>query len=61
MKEFRINKHIVLRLDDGKTNIFVNKKLFQKCKFLFLDIPINDIKKLDEVKSIDEAANFDEK
>lgn len=53
MKEFEINKYLSLRLEDGKTNIYVNNKKFQQCKYILIDIPIeasND----DEFESIDE-------
>jgi hypothetical protein len=55
MEEFRVNKLITLRLIDGKTIIFINGQLFQQCKFLLLNIPINKISSLDEIESIDEA------
>ncbi|MHA1985568.1 MAG: hypothetical protein ACW98D_02915 [Promethearchaeota archaeon] len=56
MKEFRINKFIVLKLEDEKTNIYVNDKLFSQCKYLLLNIPIEEVVFIDEIKSIDEAA-----
>ncbi|MBA7605246.1 hypothetical protein ES703_12376 [subsurface metagenome] len=56
MNCFQVNKYITLRLEDGKTNIYVNGTLFRQCKFLLLEIPVNQITTLQEVKSIDEAA-----
>lgn len=41
---------------DGKTNIYVNDVLFNQCKFLLLEIPVNKVRSFDEVESIDEAA-----
>jgi len=38
MKEFRVNKHITLKLENNKTNIYIDEKLFRHCKFLFLNI-----------------------
>ncbi|KKM08312.1 hypothetical protein LCGC14_1725100, partial [marine sediment metagenome] len=40
MKDFVINKYITLKLEDGKTNIYVNGQIFDQCKFLFLNIPV---------------------
>jgi Leucine-rich repeat (LRR) protein len=54
MKEFKINEFLSLRLEDRKTNIYVNNELFRHCKYLLLDIPIEDIDQFDEIKSIDE-------
>lgn len=56
MKEFRINQFIVLKLEDEKTNIYVNDELFSQCKYLLLNILIEDIISIDEIRSIDEAA-----
>ncbi len=55
MKEFEINKLITLRLENGKTNIYINKKLFQQCKFLLINIGPNNVSNFEEVTSIDEA------
>ena len=58
--EFKINKHLSLKLKRGKTLIYVSGKLFRQCKFLLLDIPIIDdgVKEfsLEDIDSIDEAA-----
>ncbi|HDZ17752.1 hypothetical protein LCGC14_0903840 [marine sediment metagenome] len=59
-KEFIINDYLSLKLEDGKTVIYVSGKQFRQCKFLLLDIPITDdgVKEfsLDDIDSIDEAA-----
>jgi len=44
-----------LRLEEGKTNIYIKGKLFQQCKSLMLEIPKNKLKKLSKINSIDEA------
>lgn len=54
-REFRINKHLTLKLEEGKTNIYVNDKLFNQCKFLLLEISVKEMTSLDEIRSIDEA------
>jgi len=53
-KEFRINEFFTLKLERKKTNIYINNKKFIQCKFLLIEIPINDSVELDELKSIDE-------
>ena len=55
MKEFKINKFITLRLEDGKTNIYINNQLFRQCKFLLININSNKVANFEEVNSIDEA------
>jgi len=54
--QFRVNEYLELRLEGKDTIIYVNGERFDQCKFLLLDIPINEIKSLDEIESIDEAA-----
>ena len=56
MKEFRVNRFIVLKLEDEKTNIYVNDELFSQCKYLLLNMPIEDVISINEIRSIDEAA-----
>ena len=53
--EFKIGKNINLKLEDGKTNIFINNKLFRHCKYLLLEIPAERIKAFDEIEAIDDA------
>ncbi len=56
MLEFVINEFVELKLEDGKTNVYVNGEEFIQCKYLLLNIPAQDIGLYDEVDSIDEAA-----
>ncbi len=56
MKEFIVNDFITLRLEEDQTSIYVNNEYFHQCKFLLLDVPINEIRELDNIESIDEAA-----
>ena len=56
MQEFKVNECITLKLEDGITNIYVNEELFDQCKFLLLNIPVDKISSFDEIESIDEAA-----
>ncbi|MHA2269569.1 MAG: hypothetical protein ACXAB8_17360 [Promethearchaeota archaeon] len=55
-KEFKVNEYITLKLEHGKTNIYVNDKRFRQCKFLLLEIPIERMSAFDEIESIDQAA-----
>ncbi len=55
MKEFNINNFLKLRLENGKTIIYVNGKRFNQCKYLLLAIPFDQITPLEEIESIDEA------
>ncbi len=56
IKEFKINSYLKLKLESGRTNIYVNNRLFRQCMYLLLNIPINRIEEYDEIQSIDEAA-----
>jgi len=47
MNEFIVNKFIKLKLEDNKTIIYVNNERFNQCKFLLLDIPIDEMTSLD--------------
>lgn len=59
MSEFRINEHLSLKLEEGKTNIYVDNERFSQCKYLLLNIHIDKISTFDEIQSIDEASvNF---
>lgn len=42
--------------DDGITRIYVSGTPFTQCKFLLLNIDVDEISALDEIESIDEAA-----
>ncbi|MFX0106277.1 MAG: hypothetical protein ACFE75_12425 [Candidatus Hodarchaeota archaeon] len=57
MLKFTINDFLDLRLEDGKTNIYINNELFMHCKHILLTIPFDDI---DDFNSIDDVvAKFD--
>lgn len=53
-KEFRVNEHIVLKLEKEKTNIYIANKLFRQCKSLFFVNPQENEQQW-EISSIDEA------
>ena len=54
--EYQINKYLKLKLEYGKTNIYVNDQKFRQCKYLLFNIPTQKIEQYDEIESIDEAA-----
>lgn len=54
--EFEINKYLKLRLEYGNTNIYINGKKFNTCKYLLFNIPTENVRNFDEIRSIDEAA-----
>ena len=56
MKEFIVNEYITLKLEGKKTNIYVNGELFRQCRFLLINIPIEEISTFDDIESIDDAA-----
>ena len=58
MLKFTINDFLDLRLEDGKTNIYVNNELFMHCKHILLTVPLDDI---DNFNSIDEVVEKLEK
>ena len=55
MKEFKVNKYLSLKLKGKSTIIYVKGKQFHQCKFLLLNIRVDEITSLDEIQSIDEA------
>jgi hypothetical protein len=55
-RKFQVNKFLSLKLEDEKTNIYISGELFRQCKYLLIDIPIENVSSLDELESIDETA-----
>ncbi|MHA2339493.1 MAG: GTP-binding protein [Candidatus Hodarchaeales archaeon] len=53
--KFKVNDHLTLRLENDKTNIYVDGKLFKTCKRLLLDVPIDSNEDPIEIESMDEA------
>jgi len=52
---FKVNRYITLRLENRKSNIYVRGKKFQQCKYLLLDIQIDETRDYGDIESIDEA------
>ncbi|MFX1424897.1 MAG: hypothetical protein ACFFBE_00470 [Promethearchaeota archaeon] len=55
MVKFSINDYLELRLENGTTNIYVNNQLFIQCKHLLLQMSMEELMNLNNIKSIDEA------
>ncbi|MFW9970551.1 MAG: hypothetical protein ACFFDF_10145 [Candidatus Odinarchaeota archaeon] len=56
-KEFKVSKEITLKLEYGKTNIYVKGELFRQCKNLMLSIPVDKISDYENIESIDDASD----
>ena len=54
--EFIVNEFLSLKLEEDITMIYVAEEPFIQCKFLLLEIPTQTMTSLDDMKSIDEAA-----
>jgi hypothetical protein len=58
MSEFKINDYITLKAENGKTEIYILGEKFIQCKFLLMDIPLEDISLVEEIGSIDETSDI---
>lgn len=57
-RKYKINNNITLKLEDGKTTIYIRKEKFLHCKFLFFTIPINGKDTNTSINSIDQASEI---
>lgn len=58
-KEFKVNEHITLKLEEDETNIYVNGERFRQCKYLAFNIPVDRVHEYDTVQSIDDMEQKD--
>ncbi|MFW9878297.1 MAG: hypothetical protein ACFFG0_34885 [Candidatus Thorarchaeota archaeon] len=58
IREFKVNKHILLRLERKNTILYINGKRFIYCKRLVIIIPETDIERYDGIESIDEVSDL---
>ena len=58
VKEFKINDYIKLKLEGDRTNIYVKNRIFTQCMYLLLNIPVDKVRKYDDIDSIDEVAEI---
>jgi uncharacterized protein YlbG (UPF0298 family) len=59
--EFKVNEYLTLKLEKGELNqletiIYIQGKRFIQCKFLLLNIPVDELQSIEEVESVDELA-----
>lgn len=54
-KEFKVNEYLTLKLEGGRTFIYVKGKLFRQCIRLVIHIPVGEVEQYDQIDSIDEA------
>lgn len=54
-KNFKVNEFITLKFKDNKTYIYVKGELFRQCKFLMLNIHVEEVSSFDDIESIDEV------
>jgi hypothetical protein len=57
-KEYVVNDFLKLRLEQGRTHIYVKNRLFMQCMYLLLNIQTKNIRQYDIIDSIDEAAEI---
>ena len=55
---FQVNEYITLKLEKGKTVIYLKDEKFRLCKYLLLDIPLDKIEDFEVIDSIDEASEI---
>lgn len=56
VREFKVNQYLSLKLENGKTHLYVNGEEFRQCKYLLLSVPFENAETYNEINSIDEAA-----
>ncbi len=54
--EYKINEYITLKLEKGKTVIYVKGKKFIQCKYLLIEIPKEKVEDFDDFISIDDIS-----
>ena len=56
MSEFKVNEFITLKLENGKSNIYVNGELFNHCKYILTRKKVDELEVLLEIESVDELS-----
>ncbi len=54
MQEFKINKYLTVKLEEGYSNIYINGEKFIICKHLIIQVPSDSEEQAYHVRSIDE-------
>ena len=55
---YKVNNEITLKLENDKTNIYINGERFDQCKYLLLNLEAEKIPEYDDFKSIDEVFEY---
>ncbi|MFX1572856.1 MAG: leucine-rich repeat domain-containing protein [Promethearchaeota archaeon] len=55
--EYKINDFITLKLENGKTVIYVKGEKFLQCKYLLIEIPKDNFQEFDKIISIDDVSD----
>ncbi len=58
-KEAKLNQYISLKLENGKTNLYLNNKRFKQCNYLILHFFVEQINELNDIQSIDDMEKID--
>ncbi len=56
MSEFKVNEFITLKLENGKSNIYINGELFNQCKYILTRKKVDELEALLEIESVDELS-----
>ena len=54
-KSYKINEFITLKLENNKTNIYINGELFRQCMYVLLNFTRDNIDDYNEILDMDEA------
>jgi len=58
MLQFKINEFITLKLEDKKTNLYINGELFEQCSYILLNKRADKLEELQAIDSVDELAEL---
>lgn len=56
MTEYKVNDLLSVKLEWGSIMIYIANEPFEICKSIVLNIPLNEVRKFDEIESIDDIA-----
>ena len=62
MLQFKVNEYITLKLENNVTNIYINDRLFNQCKYIVTRKKIHELEDILKIESVDElkARSMDE-
>jgi len=55
-KEFVVNENLTLKFENNESIIYIKGKPFKQCKYLLLNLPLEEATSINEIESIDEAS-----